>query len=164
MSHNNDLMVTERRQKIWILLTRGMKSYEIARELGVNPSTISRDINFITKQSQKFLDDLAKESLPFLYEKSLGGIQEVVKEAWSIYNSSKNDMHKLTALKIIKEANVDSFRLLLEGPAVSQLTVLETKLSALEKQQQQSSSSATQHIMQQEEQRQQPSTTNPITV
>jgi DNA-binding NarL/FixJ family response regulator len=54
MSNNNSLMVAERRQKIWTLLTRGMKGHEIAKELKVNPSTISRDISYLTSQSQNF--------------------------------------------------------------------------------------------------------------
>ncbi len=90
-------------------------------ELGVDHSTVTRDIQYLTSQSQKFLTDLAKETLPFMYEKSLGGIQEVIKEAWSIFNSSNNDMYKLMALKVIKEANVDTFRLLSEGPSIIDL-------------------------------------------
>jgi DeoR/GlpR family transcriptional regulator of sugar metabolism len=45
-------MVAERRQRIWGMLVKGMKSYEIAKELKVNPSTISRDIQYLTSQSQ----------------------------------------------------------------------------------------------------------------
>jgi hypothetical protein len=40
-----------------------MKGYEIAKELKVNSSTINRDIQYLTSQSQTFLNDLAKESL-----------------------------------------------------------------------------------------------------
>jgi IS30 family transposase len=60
---NNRLRIRERREKLWIFLTRGMKGYEIAKELGVDPSTISRDIQYLTSQSQNYLDSLAKETL-----------------------------------------------------------------------------------------------------
>jgi hypothetical protein len=33
MPHNNRSAVNERRRKLWTLLTKGMKGYEIAREL-----------------------------------------------------------------------------------------------------------------------------------
>jgi IS30 family transposase len=57
---NNRLAIRERREKLWTLLTRGMKGYEIAKELNVDPSTISRDIEYLTLQSQNYLDSLAK--------------------------------------------------------------------------------------------------------
>jgi len=44
---NNRIAITERRQKLWTLLTRGMKGYEIAKELDVDSSTVSRDIHAI---------------------------------------------------------------------------------------------------------------------
>jgi IS30 family transposase len=138
MPANNRSITNERRQKLWTLLTRGMKGYEIAKELKVDPSTISRDIQYLTLQSQKFLTDLAKQTLPLLYEKSLDGIQEVIKEAWSIYNQSDNDMHKLMALKIVKEANADTFHLLAEGPSILYVQTLEEKLTQIEELQHQS--------------------------
>jgi Helix-turn-helix domain len=45
MPGNNKSAINERRQKLFALLTRGMKGYEIAKELNTNESTISRDIN-----------------------------------------------------------------------------------------------------------------------
>ncbi len=42
------LVINERRQKLWTLLTRGLKAYEIAKELNTDNSTISRDIKYLT--------------------------------------------------------------------------------------------------------------------
>jgi IS30 family transposase len=58
---NNVVAINERRQKLWTLLTRGMKTHEIAKELNIDQSTISRDIKYLTAQSHNYLDDLAKE-------------------------------------------------------------------------------------------------------
>ena len=44
-----------------------MKGYEIARELGVDASTVSRDIHYLIGQSQNYLGSLATETLPFMY-------------------------------------------------------------------------------------------------
>jgi IS30 family transposase len=65
MSSNNRVTIKERQEKLWILLTRGMKGYEIAKELNVDPATISRDIRYLSSESQNYLNDLAKETLPF---------------------------------------------------------------------------------------------------
>jgi IS30 family transposase len=57
---NNQAVIRERREKLWSPLTRGMKTCEIAKELNVDNSTVSRDIKYLTAQSQNYLNDLAK--------------------------------------------------------------------------------------------------------
>jgi IS30 family transposase len=54
-----------------------MKGYGIANELNVDPSTICRDIQYQTLQSQNYLDDLAKETLPFMYQTFVEGIRNI---------------------------------------------------------------------------------------
>jgi IS30 family transposase len=105
---NNTVAINERRQKLWTLLTRGIKTYEIARELNTDHSTISRDIKYLTTQSQNYLTDLAKETLPFMYQTSIEGIRSVMKESWNIYEQSDD---KLAALKLIKECHVVTLEL-----------------------------------------------------
>jgi IS30 family transposase len=61
MGKNALVVINERRQKLWTLLTRGMKTYEIAKELNVDHSTISRDIKYLTAQSQSYLNSLARD-------------------------------------------------------------------------------------------------------
>ena len=41
---------------------------EIAKELGVDASTVSRDIRYLISQSHNYLNTLAKEALPFVYQ------------------------------------------------------------------------------------------------
>jgi hypothetical protein len=80
-----------------------MKRYDIAKQLGVDATTISRDTVYLVEQSQNYLNDSAKETLPFLYQTSIEGIRDVIKECWTIYQSSDeriNMYHKLAALKL----------------------------------------------------------------
>jgi IS30 family transposase len=76
---NAEAVISERRQRLWTCLTRGMKVYEIAKELGVDHSTISRDIKYLTAQSQNYLNSLAKSTLPFMYQTSIEGIRDVIR-------------------------------------------------------------------------------------
>jgi hypothetical protein len=39
--------------------------------------------------SQNYLNDLAKETLPFMYQTSIEGIRDVIKECWSIYQNDQ---------------------------------------------------------------------------
>jgi hypothetical protein len=137
MANNTREAIQTRREQIWTLLTRGFKGCEIARELNITAATVSRDIDFLVNQSNNYLEDLAKKTLPFMYQTSLEIIQ-VVKQAWIIYNTEDtNYFQKLAALKLIKESGESMFSLLADGPAAHQLGILDTRLKELEQQQQQ---------------------------
>src|SRR5262245_10479886 len=112
-----------------------MKDYEIAKELVVDASTVSRDIQYLISQSQNYLNSLAKEILPFMYQTSIEGIRNVLKECWNIYTSYGNRditwFHKLSALKLAKECNEALFRLTAEGPSVMYVKLLEDRLKRI---------------------------------
>lgn len=57
--------IEDRRRKIAILLAQSMTETEIAQELNVNQSTISRDIKMLKELSQRFVFDLAKSDLAY---------------------------------------------------------------------------------------------------
>lgn len=71
---HNRILVKERREN------KGMKGYEIAKELDVDASIVSRDIQYLISQSHSYLNTLAKEALPFMYQTSIEGIKSVLKE------------------------------------------------------------------------------------
>jgi IS30 family transposase len=133
--NHNRLVIQERRQKIWTLITRGMKGYEIAKELNVDPATVSRDIAYLAAQSQNYLNDLAKSTLPFMYQTSIEGIRSVMKECWNIYESTDNNFQRLAALKLTKECHEAVFKLVDEGPSVMYLKQLQEKLIQIESRQ-----------------------------
>ena len=133
--NQNRLVIQERRQKIWTLITRGMKGYEIARSLNVDPATVSRDIAYLAAQSQNYLNDLAKSTLPFMYQTSIEGLRSVMKECWYIYESTDNNFQKLAALKLTKECHEAVFKLVDEGPSVMYLKQLQEKLIQIESRQ-----------------------------
>jgi IS30 family transposase len=120
-----------------------MKGYEIAKELNVSPPTIARDIKFLTAESQNYLNKLAKETLPFMYQISIEGIRDIIRECWNIYQSEDhtniNMYQRISALKLAKECNEAIFKLIEEGPSVMYLKQLQEKLAQVEsmKQQQQ---------------------------
>jgi IS30 family transposase len=114
-----------------------MKGYEVAKELNVDSATVSRDIKYLTAESQKYLNDLARQTLPFMYQTSIEGIRSVMKECWNIYESAdnKNNFQKLAALKLAKECHEAVFKLVDEGPSVMYLKQLQEKLIQIESRQ-----------------------------
>src|SRR4029450_1663800 len=131
-------LIEDRRRRVASLLAQSRTETEIATELQVHVSTISRDVSYLRKQSQQFVYDLAKSDLAFYYKQCLDGIEEVRKKSWEIYNedrqndSLKNAKDKLLCLKLIKECNEAKFALLKDGPSIINLTSLEERISKIE--------------------------------
>ena len=127
--------IEERRKKIATLLAQSMTESEIAEELKVDQSTISRDIKALKQLSQRFIYDLAKSDLAYYYKQSLDGIEEAKREAWRIYHHNNNQVsvkEKLSALKLIVESNEARFKLLSEGPSGLAIKSLEERLNKIE--------------------------------
>src|SRR6266513_4128743 len=110
---NNQAIIRERREKLFGLLIRGKRTSEIAKELKVDHCTVSRDIQYLVSQSQNYLNDLGRKTVPFMYQSAIEGIREVLKECWNIYtadptaegNEGITWSHKLAALKLAKESH-----------------------------------------------------------
>jgi hypothetical protein len=127
--------IEERRRKVASLLAQSMTEEEIAQQLNVNQSTISRDIKVLKQMSQQFVYYLAKSDLAYCYKQCIDGIEEVKRKAWEAYRSndiSLKPKDKLLALKLIKECNEVKFALFRDGPSIMSLKVLEERLNKIE--------------------------------
>src|SRR5215211_2488797 len=98
--------IEERRRRVASLLAQSMTESEIAQQLNVDQSTISRDVKALKELSQQFVYDLAKSDLSYYYKQSIDGIEEAKREAWRIYhnNNQVSLKEKLSALKLIIES------------------------------------------------------------
>jgi hypothetical protein len=127
----HNFRIEERRRKVVCLLAQSMTESEIAQELQVDQSTISRDIKVLKTLSQKFVYDLAKSDLAYYYKQCIDGIEEVKREAWQMFRDSNNNSlrpkDKLLALKLAKECDEAKFALFKEGPSVMNLKSLEER-------------------------------------
>jgi IS30 family transposase len=86
MHNNNNFKIEERRRKVASLLAQSMTETEIAEQLNVDQSTITKDVKALKAMSHQFVFDLAKSDLAYYYKQLIDGIEEVKKEAWRIYN------------------------------------------------------------------------------
>jgi transposase len=129
----HNFKIEERRRKVSCLIAQSMTEFEVARELNVDQSTISRDIKALKEQSQRFVYDLAKSDLAYYYKQCIDGIEEVKRKAWEMLRSgSLIEKDKLSALKVIKECNEAKFSLFKDGPSVMNLKSLEERLNRVE--------------------------------
>jgi DNA-binding CsgD family transcriptional regulator len=128
---NSKYEVEERRRKVAFMLAQSMTETEIASQLHVNQSTISRDIRSLKEQSQQFVYDLAKSDLAFYYKQCIDGIEQVVKKAWEMFHndSGLKSKDKLLALKVIRESHETKFALFERGPNIMNIKALEERLN-----------------------------------
>ena len=138
--HIKKYHLEERRRQVASLLARSMTEQEIADKLGVDRSTISRDIKVLKQLSQRFVFDLAKSDLAYYYKQCIDGIEEVRRKGWEIFKCQNNDINltprdKLLALKVIRECNEAKFALFKEGPSIMHIKSLEERLQNIESRQ-----------------------------
>ena len=122
--------IEERRRKVATLLAQSITETEIAHELKVGQSTISRD-KVLKALSQRFVFDLAKSDLAYYYKQCIDGIEEVRRKGWEIFKGRNNKLtpkDKLLALKVIRECNEAKFALFKEGPSIMHTKSLEERL------------------------------------
>ncbi len=125
------------------MLAQSMTETEIAEQLNVDQSTISRDVKALKELSQQFVFDLAKSDLAYYYKQCINGIEEVRRKAWELLRddvvddddeqpSSLTPKDKLLALKLIKECDEGKFALFKDGPSIMNVKSLEERVSKIE--------------------------------
>jgi IS30 family transposase len=90
VTNNHRINIANRRTTVWDYICKGMQINDIAGNLGIDKSTISKDIKFLVRDSQKYLNDMAKLTLPFMYRQSIEGIQQILLECWARHRKVGN--------------------------------------------------------------------------
>jgi DNA-binding transcriptional ArsR family regulator len=135
-NNNHNFKIEERRRQVASLLAQSMTETEIAEQLDVDQSTISRDVKALRELSQQFVFDLAKSDLAYYYKQCINSIDEVRRKVWEMLRGeeqvSLTPKDKLLALKLIKECDEGKFALFKDGPSIMNLKSLEERLSKIE--------------------------------
>jgi hypothetical protein len=79
-----------RRAKVLELSSQGYSQIEIATNLQMDKSVISRDIAYLRQQAQDNLKMHIQDKLPEEYQNCMTGINQVLKIFWEIVNKSRN--------------------------------------------------------------------------
>jgi hypothetical protein len=131
--------IEERRKEVAHMLAQGHSETEIAQLLHVHVSTICRDVKVLKELSQRFVFDLAKGDLTYYYKQCIDGMDEIRREAWSLYKYGDwgQGVHltvkeKIAALRLLKECNEAKFSLLERGPSVLNVKGLEERLESMQ--------------------------------
>jgi hypothetical protein len=79
-----------RRAKVLELSSQGYSQIEIASNLQIDKSVISRDMAYLRNQAQAILRAHIQDKLPEEYQNCMVGINQVLKICWDIVNKSRN--------------------------------------------------------------------------
>jgi hypothetical protein len=89
----------ERRKQVAIMAAQGMTEIEIGQKLGVDNTTISKDIKELKLISQQFVYDITKSDFTYYYYQNLELVKLILRKQWEIINKDdgdidENDLHK----------------------------------------------------------------------
>ena len=73
-------LADERRRQVAILVTQSYTEVEIAAKLGVDNTTISKDIKALKLISQQFIYDITKSDFTFYYKQCLDTVKLVLRK------------------------------------------------------------------------------------
>jgi HTH domain len=131
--------IRDRKEKVLLLITKGYSQGDIARELGINRTTVIRDMKNIHQLTDKGLFGLAKVTLPTIYFNCIQGLDEILKECWKINSNLENNpritqWHKIAALRLAVDITDKKFSMFQNGPTIMQVNTMRDRLEDLRKQ------------------------------
>ena len=135
---NPRFLIIERREKVLIMLSKGLSEIEISNHLNVNQSTISRDVKAIKKESQKTIQIVVSDILPFEFAKSILSLNHIIKDCWIIANDNSGrwtNKDKVNAYKLIKDTERTRFEILKNGPLNLDVVHLHEQVEQLKEEQ-----------------------------
>ncbi len=112
-----DIEKENRLSKVISLYSKGLSQDEIADEMKVNQSTVSRDLQFIKQQSKLQIDKYLREDVLFEYTRYFAGFNEITKKLWQIVDDFDTDpKDRIRALALLNQSNDKRYDRLTGGP------------------------------------------------
>jgi DNA-directed RNA polymerase specialized sigma subunit len=93
-----DIERENRLSKVILLYSKGLKQEEIAHELSIDQSTVSRDLHFIKQEARKQVEKYLREDILFEYLRYMAGSNEITRELWEIVQDENSTAKEKTKL------------------------------------------------------------------
>ena len=105
-----------RLSRIISLYSKGLTQTEMASELGVDQSTVSRDLQFIKQEAKKRIEKYLNEDILFEYLRYMAGSNEVTRHLWELVQNEENAKDKMNALSLLMQCYNKRLEMLIGGP------------------------------------------------
>jgi transcriptional regulator with XRE-family HTH domain len=112
-----DIEKENRLSRVVSLYSKGLTQAEIAQDLDIDQSTVSRDLQFIKQEAKKKIEKYLNEDILFEYLRYIAGSNEVTRELWGIVQSEKTmTKDKMNALSLLMQSYNKRLEMLIGGP------------------------------------------------
>ena len=101
-----------RRSKIVEMRARGMTHGEIADKLQVSRTSITSDMQYLRSQAKQSIKEYVTEHLPEQYQVYLTALDEIIKRAFDVLETSPDNREKLQAMELFKDTRLVKLELL----------------------------------------------------
>ena len=112
-----DIEKENRLSKIISIFSKGLTQSEIAQELNVDQSTISRDLQLLRQEAKKKIEKYLNEDILLEYLRYIAGSNEVTRHLWEIVqNQRTSTKDKTNALSLLMQFYNKRLEILVSGP------------------------------------------------
>jgi hypothetical protein len=108
-----------RRSQVVELASMGYSQREIAHILQVDLAAVNRDLRFIRQQAHNIIHTHIQQRMPEEYHLVGVSINQVLKKAWHIANTTPDERIKLQALSLVKDCTTSRLEMITNGIVVS---------------------------------------------
>lgn len=105
-----------RLSRIISLYSKGLTQSEIASELSVDQSTVSRDLQYIKQEAKRKVEKYLNEDILFEYLRYIAGSNEVTRELWELVQDEDNNKDRMNALSLLMQCYNKRLEMLIGGP------------------------------------------------
>jgi transcriptional regulator with XRE-family HTH domain len=112
-----DIERENRLSQIISLHSKGLTQSEIAQKMGVNQSTISRDLQYLQQEAEKSIWKYLNEDILFEYLRYIVGNNEISKKLWEIVqdDNKASAKDKTNALSLLNQSYTKRLEILMNG-------------------------------------------------
>jgi transcriptional regulator with XRE-family HTH domain len=112
-----DIQKENRLSRIISLYSKGLTQAEIAQELNVDQSTVSRDLQCIKQEGKKKIEKYLNEDILFEYLRYIAGSNEVTRKLWELVQDERvMTKDKTNALSLLMQSYNKRLEALIGGP------------------------------------------------
>jgi hypothetical protein len=112
-------IVAYRRAEVSKMLVLGATQDQMAKTLGCSQGVISTDVAYLDASAAEELKSHIERKLPHTHLICARGIDQVIRTAWGIVGSAKNDYQKIHALNLIHQCYITKQNLATDGTIIN---------------------------------------------
>jgi hypothetical protein len=101
-----------RRSQVISMKAQGMTQIEIAQKLMVSDSAIGNDVQYLRQQAKESIKEYATNYLPEQYQICLVALDEIIKRAFDMANTTEDNREKISALELFRDTHLEKLGLL----------------------------------------------------